>query len=174
MKPTLLVACCIALCSVPVLSQNKVAQGRKMSERGFLDFAAQTDMIQANIGQLAETTASAQPVRGYAETLVADQTKDFQQLCNVAHEAKLNLPTAIYAEYNTTLISPLNQLRGSAFDRRYIRDVISNDARAIAVYKREAADARNPFVKSYAEQALPSLHKHLEDARALEKAKTSA
>lgn len=174
MKLSLVTVCCVALCSIPVLAQKKAEQGGGLNDRQFLDFAAETDMVQANIGQLAESVAAKEPVRQYAQTLVEDQTKDFHQLCDVAQQTKLNLPKAIDTGYNRTTITPFHQLKGSAFDHRYIRDMIAEDTKAIAVYKKEAAMAHNPSVKSYAEQALPSLQKHLDDARALEKSKRSA
>jgi putative membrane protein len=62
-------------------------------------------------------------------------------------------------------------LNGAAFDHRYVHEMIAGHTKAIAVYKKEAADAQNAALKSYAEQALPTLQKHLDDAKALEKAK---
>ena len=38
-------------------------------------------------------------------------------------------------------------------------------------YKREAQDAQNPDVKTYASQTLPTLEKHLQSAKDLEKKK---
>ena len=51
-----------------------------MSDQQFVDFAAQTDMVEANLGQLAESVASSQPVKDYAQMLVTDHTNDFNQL----------------------------------------------------------------------------------------------
>jgi putative membrane protein len=52
--------------------------------------------------------------------------------------------------------------------------MIAGHTKAIAIYKKEAADAQNPDLKSYAEQALPVLQKHLDGAKALEKGKAAA
>ena len=49
--------------------------------------------------------------------------------------------------------------------------MIAGHTKAIAIYKKEAVDAQNPALKSYAEQALPVLEKHLAGAKDLEKAK---
>jgi putative membrane protein len=49
--------------------------------------------------------------------------------------------------------------------------MIAGHTKAIAIYKKEAADGQNAALKSYAEQALPTLQKHLDGAKALEKAK---
>ena len=61
-----------------------------MSDQQFVDFAAQTDMVEANLGQLAQTVASAQPVKDYGQMLVTDHTSDFHQLYDAAHQAGLH------------------------------------------------------------------------------------
>ena len=171
MKRILSVVCCLSLCSIPALAKEKAAGGPAMSDQQFVDFAAQTDMVEANLGQMAESVASAQPVKDYGQMLVTDHTNDFHQLYGVAHQANLNMPDAIAAEQNKTMIDPFQKLKGAAFDHRYIHEMIAGHTKAIAIYKKEAADAQNPALKSYADQALPVLQKHLEGAEALEKAK---
>lgn len=174
MKRVVSVLCCIALCSIPGLAQRKAAGGAPMSDQQFVDFAAQTDMIEANLGQMAESVAAAQPVKDYAQMLVTDHTNDYNQLYNVAHQANLTVPNAIDAEHNKAMIDPFQKLKGAAFDHRYIQEMIAGHTKAIAIYKKEAADAQNPALKSYAEQALPVLQKHLDGAKALAKGKTAA
>ena len=159
-------ACCIAICSMPA-----PGQGKGMSDQQFVDFAAQTDMVEANLGQLAQSAASSQQIKDYGEMLVTDHTNDFHQLYTVAQQAGLKLPDAIDTEHNKTMIGPFQKLQGAAFDRRYSQEMVAGHTKAIDVYKKEAADAQNPALKSYAEQALPVLQKHLDDAKSLEKAK---
>ena len=172
MKRILSAVCCIALCSVPALAkEKKAAGGAAMSDQQFVDFAAQTDMVEANLGQLAESTASAQPVKDYGQMLATDHTQDFHQLYDVAQQASLKMPDAIDAEHNKAMIDPFQKLKGAAFDRHYVQEMIAGHTKAIAVYKKESTDAQNPALKSYAEQALPTLQKHLDGAKALEKAK---
>lgn len=171
MKHILSALCCIALCSIPAPAQKKAAREPAMGDQQFVDFAAQTDMVEANLGQLAESVASSGAVKDYAQMLVTDHTNDFHQLYNVAHGANLNMPDAIDAEHKKMMIDPSQKLKGAAFDNRYIHEMIAGHTKAIAVYKKEAGDAQNSALKSYAEQALPVLQKHLDGAKALEKAK---
>lgn len=142
-----------------------------MTDQEFVDFAAQTDMVEANLGQLADSVASSQSVKDYAQMIVADHTKDYGQLSDVAHQASLNMPSAIDAKHNKMMIDPFQKLKGSAFDHRYAAEMVAGHTKAIATYKKEAADAQNPALKSYAEQVLPVLQKHLEDAKSLGKSK---
>lgn len=171
MKRVLSAVCCLALCTLPALGQKKAA-GSAMTDQQFVDFAAQTDMVEANLGQLAGNVASAQPVKDYAQMLVTDHTNDMGQLSTAAQGASLTVPTSIDAANNKTMIDPFQKLKGAAFDHRYIQAMITGHTKAIAVYTKEAADAQNPAIKSYAEQTLPVLEKHLSGAKDLEKAKT--
>ena len=174
MKRILSAVCCIALGSIPMLAQKNAAKGSAMTDQQFVDFAAQTDMVEANLGQLAGDVAAAQPVKDYAQMLVTDHTKDFSQLNDVAHQASLNVPNAIDAAHDKAMIVPFQKLKGAAFDHHYAQEMITGHTKAIAVYKKEAADAQNPALKLYAEQALPVLEKHLDAAKSLEKSKMQA
>jgi putative membrane protein len=168
MKRILSAVCCLAVCSIPAMAQ-KAAAGAAMSDQQFVDFAGQTDMVEANLGQLAQNVASAQPVKDYGQMLATDHTSDYHQLYDAAHQANLTVPTAIDAEHNKMMIDPFQKLKGAAFDRRYIKEMVAGHTKAIAVYKKEAADAQNPALKSYAQDALPVLQKHLAGAKDLEK-----
>jgi putative membrane protein len=166
MNRMLSVLCCIALCSIPALSQTK---GGGMSDQQFVDFAAQTDMVEAHLGQLAQDNAAAQPVKDYGQMLVTDHTADYHQLYTAAQGANLTVPNAIDAQHNKAMVDPFEKLKGEAFDRRFIPEMVSGHTKAIAVYKKEAADAQNPALKTYAQTALPVLQKHLDGAKELQK-----
>ena len=166
MKRMLSVLCCLAVCSLPVLAQKKA-----MTDQEFVDFAAQTDMVEANLGQLAQNVADSQGVKDYGQMLVTDHTKDYGDLMTAAQTAGLTVPTAIDTEHNKAMIDPFQKLKGAAFDHKYIQEMVAGHTKAIAIYKKEADDAQNASIKSYAQAALPVLEKHLDGAKALEKAK---
>lgn len=168
MKRVLSAACCISMMVIPVLAQN---HGKAMTDQQFVDFAAQTDMVEANLGKLAQDVSDSQPVKDYGQMLTTDHTNDFQQLNAAAQQANLTVPTAIDAEHNKAMIDPFQKLKGAAFDHKFIAEMIAGHTKAIAVYTKEAADAQNAAIKSYAQTALPVLQKHLDDAKDLQKSK---
>jgi putative membrane protein len=144
-----------------------------MTDQQFVDFVAQTDMTEANLGQYASSHASSQGVKDYAQMLVTDHTNDYTQLTGVAQKASLNVPKGLDAAHDK-MIAPLERLDGPAFDHRYIQEMIAGHTKAIAVYKTEAENAQSPDLKAYANQALPVLQKHLDGAKDLAKAGHSA
>lgn len=172
MKRVLSIVCCAVLCSLPALAQKKAAKAAHeagMTDQQFVDFAAQTDMVEANLGQLAQNSASSDAVKSYAQGLVTDHTSDYGQLAAAAQQANLTVPNSIDSAHNKAMIDPFQKLKGAAFDRKYAAEMVAGHTKAIAVYKKEAADAQNPSIKSYAQQALPTLEKHLDGAKDLMK-----
>ncbi|HEY3625063.1 MAG TPA: DUF4142 domain-containing protein [Terracidiphilus sp.] len=172
MKSILHVVCCLSLMALPALAQKKGA-GAPMTDQQFVDFAAQTDMVEAHLGQLAGEAAAAQPIKDYAQMLVTDHTADYKQLSDVAKQANLTVPSAIDDEHNK-MIGPFEKLKGAAFDKKYEAEMVAGHTKAIAIYKKEAEDAQNPALKSYAQQVLTVLQKHLDGAKDLEKSKAAA
>jgi len=169
MKRILSAFCCLALAAVPALGQKKSAERPAVTDQQFVDFAAQTDMVEVDLGQLAQDVAASQPVKDYGQMLVTDHDNDFHQLHVTAQQANLTVPSAIDGENVKTMIAPFHKLKGEAFDHRYIHEMVVGHTKAIEIYKKEAADAQNPALKSYAEEALPVLQKHLDHAKALGK-----
>lgn len=172
MKRVLSAVCCLALCALPALGQKKEAAakgGAAMSDQQFVDFAAQIDMVEANLGQFASQNAASQEVKDYGQTLTTDHTSDYNQLYAAAKQANLNVPNAIDAEHNKAMIDPFQKLKGATFDHKYIQEMVAGHTKAIAIYKKEAADAQNDAIKNYAQTALPVLQKHLDGAKDLAK-----
>ncbi|MGD0892823.1 MAG: DUF4142 domain-containing protein [Terracidiphilus sp.] len=167
MKSILSTICCLALCSLTASAQtHHPAKAEPMSDQKFLDMAAQTDMLEAHLGQMAADHSDSQDVKNYAQMLVTDHTADYQQLTSLAAKDGFTVPTAIDAEHNR-MIEPFEHLKGAAFDGRYIHTMIEGHTEAIGVYKKESNDAQNADLKTYAAATLPTLQKHLDGAKDL-------
>ena len=176
MKRTLSVVCCLALCCLPALAQPKhspkggmakagMAKGG-MSDQDFISMAAQTDMLEAHLAQMAASRASSQDVKDYAQMLATDHTADYQQLQTMAAKDNLTVPTGLDAAHYK-MAAPFEKLKGAAFDSRYKQTMIAGHTQAIGVYQKESTGAQSSDVKSYASATLPTLHKHLDGAKGL-------
>ena len=100
--------------------------------------------------------------------LVTDHTGDYQQLTALAAKDGLTVPTALDAAHNK-MIAPFEKLNGAAFDSRYAHTMVAGHTEAIGVYTKESNNAQNADVKAYASATLPTLNKHLDGAKSLEK-----
>jgi putative membrane protein len=167
MKRALSAICCVFVFAVPALAQKAAP----MSDQDFLNTAAQTDMVEVHLGNLAQDSASSQAIKDYGHMLAGDHTQDYQALQSLAQQASLTVPTAIDTDHNKSLITPLHGLKGKAFDHTYIQDMVAGHTQALALYKKEAHDATNPAIRSYAQNTIPTLQKHLDAAKAIQAGK---
>ncbi len=100
---------------------------------------------------------------------MTDHTNDYQQLSQAATKAGDNVPKGLDAQHDR-MIAPFDKLKAKAFDRRYIQEMVAGHTKAIAEYQKEADSGQNADIKAYATQALPTLQKHLQGAKDLQKA----
>lgn len=169
MKSSIFIAlCCGALCATPAFSQ--AAPGG--TDQQFVNFAGQTDMTEAHLGQLAADQTSTQAIKDFAQTLTTDHTNDYQQLSMAAGKAGATVPKGLDAQHDK-MIAPFTKLKGPAFDRRFVQEMIMGHEKAIAEYHKEADNGQSADLKAYANQALPTLEKHLQQARDLAKSKNT-
>lgn len=166
LKGILIGLCCGAICCVPMLAQA----GGSNDDQKFVDMAAQTDMLEAHVGQMAADQAASQAVKDYAQMLVTDHTNDYQQLSAAAAKAGATVPKGLDVPRDK-MIAPFEKLKGAAFDHRFAHEMIVGHTKAIAEYKHEAQDGKSADIKAYASQTLPTLEKHLHEAESLQKSK---
>ena len=98
--------------------------------------------------------------------LVDDHTKAYQQISALGRKAGLEVPTALDASH-LKLIAPLEKLKGPAFDRRFVHDIVAGHETATAAYDKESRDGQNPDLKTYAKETVLVLEKHKDQAKQL-------
>jgi putative membrane protein len=168
---TILLALCMSmLCCAPALAQTS---STSPSDQQFVDFAAQTDMMEAHLGQLAGEQAAGQNIKDFAQMLVTDHSNDYQQLTVAASKASLTVPKGLDAAHDK-MIAPLAKMKGTAFDHRFAQEMIAGHQKAMGAYQREAQNGQNADLKAYANQTLPTLEKHLQAAQDLVKSKSKS
>lgn len=143
------------------------------SDQDFVNLAAQTDMTEAHLGQLAESNAKSQAVKDYAQMLVTEHTADYKQLSMIASQAGLSVPKGLDAKHDK-MATTFEKLKGPAFDKRYIHEMMLGHQTAIAAYNKESREGQNEKLKAYATQALPTLEKHEKGAKDLQSGKSSS
>ncbi len=130
----------------------------------FMDKAAQGGMAEVKLGQLAVDKGSSQAVKDFGQRMVTDHTKTNNQLQQIASKDGVTLPSNLDAKDQATY-DHLSKLSGTEFDRAYMRDMVRDHQMDINEFRREGQTAKNPGVKSFAQQTLPTLQEHLSLAK---------
>jgi putative membrane protein len=142
---------------------SKKSAGTTTSDTMFLKKAAQGGLAEVELGQLATQKASSDEVKKFGQRMVDDHSKANDQLKQVAEQKHINLPTEPSAK-DKALKARLEKLSGEKFDRAYMRDMVKDHRTDVAEFAHESKTARDPAVKSFAEQTLPTLREHLKQA----------
>ncbi|MGB8887650.1 MAG: DUF4142 domain-containing protein [Candidatus Korobacteraceae bacterium] len=133
------------------------------ADRSFMDKAAQGGMAEVELGQLAEQNGQSQQVKDFGKRMVTDHTKANDQLEQVASKEAVKLPTTLDAKDQETK-EHLSKLKGAAFDKAYMRDMVADHEKDVAEFKREATAAHSPDLKDWVTTTLPTLESHLQEA----------
>lgn len=156
-------ACFAAAFCIPM-----VVSGATLSKTDtqFMKMAAQVNMTEAHIGQMAQTHASAQNVKDFGKTLSDEHTTSYEGLSVLANKTGEEIPKALAK--NAT-VNRLDHLKGKSFDRAFVQNEVQDHKTALAAFKKEAEHGDNPDVKAWAQSMIPKLEGHLQAAENLEK-----
>jgi len=148
--------------SLAIAAQEKLSS----ADKKFIDQAADIDMLEAHVGQMAQNQASNADVRTFGQTLEQDHSKSYGQLLELGERVHQQVPRGIDVR-KEALVSQLQHAKGAQFDRQFAMDEVRDHEKALAEFKREAEHGENAEVKNYANQQIPILQEHLRKAQDL-------
>lgn len=163
-KTTMLV-CGVFFC-LPLLARSGPRADSRIptSDQDFLQTAAESDMLHAHLGQMAEKNSTRRGIKDLGQEINQNDQADYKALSMLAGKIGEAIPKGIDDQGDKT-IERISRLRGSSFDHAFIQEVIESDKKEVAAFGQEAKQAQNPDVKAYASSALPALKLHLYEAQ---------
>lgn len=130
----------------------------------FMTKAAEGGVAEVELGNVAKDKASSDAVKQFGQHMVDDHSKANDELKSLAQQKNVTLPTGVNAKDQATK-DKLSGMSGAAFDRAYMRDMVSDHRKDIAEFQREANNGKDPDVKAWAAKTLPTLQSHLQMAQ---------
>src|SRR5262249_2099594 len=97
-------------------------------------------------------------------------TKDYETLTAIASQNGATIPKGI----DQSVIDGYKNLTGKKFDKQFLHQQKQMHRSVIDQYKQEAAQGKNPALREYATNTLPTLEDHLNKVQALSSGKQQA
>ena len=135
--------------------------GHMTSDEKFAMEAAVGGMEEVQLGQLAAQKGASDEVRQFGQKMVDDHSKANQDLMQVASGKGWTLPTALDAKHQAD-VQKLSALSGDAFDRAYVKMMVSDHKKDVGEFQKESARGADADIKSFATRTLPTLQEHLQ------------
>ena len=134
------------------------------SDRAFAREAAIANMAEVDLGNLAKEKASNADVKTFGDKMVTDHGKANDELKQWADQNKVTVPTELDAKHKA-MHDRLAKLSGDAFDKAYMRDMVTDHKADVAKFRSESKTAHNADLKAWAGKTLPTLEDHLKMAQ---------
>jgi len=131
----------------------------KTTDQDFVKEAAQAGIAEVTLGKLALQRAQNPYVRQFAQRMVDDHSRANHELTDLAKNQGVEVPNEMNAEQRNTS-ARLATLAGAAFDREYMRAVVKEHTRNVAVFRSYSQNGKNEEMKSWAAKTLPTLRRH--------------
>src|SRR5262249_20243036 len=129
--------------------------GKKADEM-FLTQAAKGGMSEVKLGQLVSEKGSSDEVKKFGQRMVTDHGKANDELKSLAQQKNITLPTDLDAK-DQALYDRLSKMSGAAFDRVYMREMLTDHRKDVNEFKKESTSGKDPDVKAWAGKTLPTL-----------------
>jgi putative membrane protein len=134
------------------------------ADSAFAKEAAQGGLAEVALGTLAAERAASDAVKQFGERMVSDHGKANEELKTLAQRKNMTLPSEPSAKQLATQ-KRLEKVKGEAFDRAYMQDMLTDHHHDIAAFEREASSGNDPEFKAWAAKTLPTLKAHLQLAQ---------
>lgn len=145
------------------------AQGKQDQQaQSFLKQAAEANIAEVELGEVAQERAARKEVKEYAQHLQKEHKMSIEKLESIASKKDMELPDEPNASQKK-MKERLSKLEGPAFDKAYLDAMVKDHQKNIKTFEQQAKSAKDPEVKQYASQTLPTLREHLKQAQQLQK-----
>lgn len=167
---------------------NRVTSaGLESFDRQFAMEAAMGGMTEVALGRLATQKASNAEVKRFGQRMVDDHTKANQELKQLASKKDITLPpdptsgAASHSGHAGTDMQPqkgmhggmtmdpakhkemmdkLAGLSGSEFDKEYMRGMLKDHDKTIALFEQQVSQGIDKDLQAFAKKTLPTLREH--------------
>src|SRR5712671_3944361 len=134
----------------------------------FVNKAAQGGLAEVQLGQMVAQKAQNQAVKDFAQRMVDDHSKANDQVKQLASQKGITLPADVDSS-DKQFQDQLSSASGAKFDKMYMDHMVQDHKKDVSEFQSEATKAADPDVKNFAQQTLPTLQDHLQQAQTTDK-----
>jgi putative membrane protein len=133
--------------------------------KSFMKAASISGIMEVELAKLAQKQASSSAVKEYADMMIADHTRIYNDLKKLATDKHILLPIDLEPKEREQL-ERLQKLNGAEFDENYMRFMVTSHEKAVSDFEMGGRN-RDRDVNKFASAKIEELKTHLNSARSL-------
>jgi len=134
--------------------------------RHFIIMASIGNLQEIATGKLAAQKATRSDVKSFGQMMITDHSDGEKKLLQLAKMQNIQIPAAATDTPPPDL--KLSKASGDEFDRMYIHAMASGHRSTVMMFQNYALNGKDPQLKAFAQQMLPTLKEHLAAVKALD------
>jgi putative membrane protein len=132
----------------------------KLSSKEFVKRAAQANLAEIKVSELAQSKAQSADVKQFAQQMITDHTKASAELSKIATAKGIKVPDDTDMMHKASM-KMLQGKSGESFDKSYMEHMDKDHQKAIELFQSAASSADvDPELKAFASKTLPKLQEH--------------
>jgi putative membrane protein len=148
-------------------NEEKFDKKAQEKDAQFLVDAAEINLEEIQLGQLAQSTSKNADVIALGKMMEEAHTKAWKELESLAAKKQVSIPTTS-TEKGQDEYKKLSEKTGKDFDKEYCDMMVKGHKKAIDKFEKASKDAEDADIKTWASSMLPELNKHLEHSKTCE------
>jgi putative membrane protein len=137
------------------------------ADKTFLTIAAQSDVNEIKLSQLAETKASSPKIKAFAQKMVTDHQMLEAKMKPFADAAGITPPTDVDADHQAEW-SKLSGLSGAEFDKEYMSAMAMDHHKALEAFTSEESATKDAKFKATVKQGKEVVAHHTKMADSMQ------
>jgi len=129
------------------------------TDRQFMMKAAQGNIAEIKLGQLALKKSQSERVRALAQTIIQGHTKGHNELKQVAMQHNVKLPQDTDARHKA-MYNRMARMSPAQFDRMYVAGQARDHVATIRLFQTEIRGGQEAHIKALAAKQLPEIEGH--------------
>ncbi len=138
-------------------------------DAAFASDAASGAMVEVKLAQLAQQKSANPIVIDFGQRMEDDRSVATDHLSELALKQNISIPSQMNTDGHDAY-DRLSKLSAASFDRAYIKIMIQYQQAEVSNFKKEADSGKDPGLKKFATETLPTIQQSLELAQEIAKA----
>jgi putative membrane protein len=135
-----------------------------LADGTFAEEAANGGMAEVQLAQLAEQKAQSADVKAFAQRMNQDHSAANSEFAQLLVQKGSAAPATLDKEHADG-VSKLSALSGAAFDKEYMKMMVEDHDKDVALFDKESKEGKDAEMKSWAGAKLPTLKEHQKMAK---------
>ena len=142
-------------------NEAKFDNNKQENDAQFLVNAAEINLEEIQLGQLAQQLGRTSQVKELGKMMVDAHTKSLSDLTALAKSKMITIPTSSTNDAKDAY-KKLNDKSGNDFDKAYADMMVSEHKDAISTFEKASTDSNDQDIKNWATSSLSGLRAHLD------------